>query len=233
MLSDSEILTELDNNVIIEPFNQSQLSPNSYDVTLGEFYWEPNIDSLPNYLSTENGKQIAQYWGLDNKCTDLYNGSKTYGAKRARQITSEEEAKEFGVNVGDKIIILLPGCLILGHTREIIGGRNNVTTIIKDKSTSGRIGISNCKSAGAGDIGYTEIWTLELENHSLCPIVLRVGQKIGQILFFRTGNVLNSYETKGQYQKTSDLKVIKDSWNPTKMIPSKGLEYVKSIQDIN
>lgn len=230
ILSEDEILSNLGQSVIISPFNADQVAPCSYDVTLGAYYWVPNLDNIPKFLVPENGRSISQYWGLDPKClkTDA-QGRKIYGASRAFPVLNSEIAAEYGVDVGDELIVIQPGHVILAHTQEFIGGQNNVTTMLKAKSSLGRCGISVCKCAGWGDCGYINRWTLEIENHSLAPVILKVGQRVGQMVFLRTGGTSTPYYIKGQYQKTNDLKMLIDEWSPLSMLPGKAVMYLESL----
>lgn len=56
-------------------------------------------------------------------------------------------------SIEDLIIWVAPGETILGHTEEFIGGRHNVTTMMKARSSMGRNFIEVCKCAGWGDVG--------------------------------------------------------------------------------
>ena len=88
---------------------------------------------------------------------------------------------------------------------------------------------TKCLIAGTwGDPGYFNRWTLEIENHALVPLVLKVGETVGQMVFMRTGNVLQQYTVKGQYQKTSDLETLMQEWSPLCMIPSKAVADLQS-----
>ena len=198
-LSDSEILTELGKNIIIHPFEKSQLGSNSYDVTLGEYFYGHRAHNNKNdyvgtwkykqyntildrhFISTQNGKQIAEYWLA------------ILSAQKAELISNLKDAEFYGVNLNDQIIIIRPGELILAHTNEIVGTIDNYNAMIQGKSTCARIGISICGDSNFGNIGFVNRWTLEIQNHSEYSVVLIVGQKIGQILFNRSGPVLNSY----------------------------------------
>lgn len=219
-LSDTEILKELNKDIIIDPFNFKQLNSNSYDITLGEYYYEPNEEKLPKFLSSENGKQISQYWNVNLE-------EKNLGSKRAMLIESKLDAKKYGVNVNDRIIILKKGMLILSHTNEIIGAKGKFTTSIQSKSSLGRVGISICKDASLGSTGYINRFTLEIENHSLTDIILVVNQKIAQITFNRCGMVQNDYSKTGQYSLGNTIKEIMKNWSPLNMIPKVAVEYLK------
>jgi dCTP deaminase len=228
ILSDGEIIAELGKNVVISPFNRDQLGPNSYDITLGQYYYEPQVDKLPQFLHPENAKQTIQYWGVTAEDADVINNKGQYGCKIAQKVKSEDEALLHGVNVDDQIIVIQPGHVILGHTNEFIGGRNNITTTLHSRSTMGRSCVSCCGDAGFGDCGYVNRYTLEIENHGLTPIVLNVGQRVGQIGFHRTGDVLISYERRGQYQGTNSLDKLIQSWNPLCMLPANVGKLIRS-----
>jgi dCTP deaminase len=224
VLSDTDIIDELGKDVIIEPFNKEQLCPSTYDVRLGKYFYRTNPNKTIKYLQPENGKHIIDYWNVNA------DKSKNYGAYEATKVTSKEDAELYGVDVGDEIITIQPGELILGHTIEFIGGRNNVTTMIKARSTMGRCGVTICCCAGCGDPGYTNIWTLELKNHSTTPIILKVGERVGHIMFFRTGQVTTPYNLKGNYQTTDNMEEVMKNWSPLNMIPSSGAKLIRQME---
>lgn len=62
LLSDRRIRQAMDaGNIVIEPFEPRQLGTNSYDVRLGEFYFEPNRNmQTVSFLSEE---QTRRFWG--------------------------------------------------------------------------------------------------------------------------------------------------------------------------
>lgn len=208
--SDSQILQKLGKNIIIEPFNRSQLGPNSHDVTLGKYYYRYNSKNPPKYLSTLNPEQILQYWNVNSK-------SSNFGAHKAKLIKTQQQVDKYGVKVGQRIIVLQPGELILAHTQEIIGTIKNCNSMIQSKSSNMRCTITICQDSNFANIGYINRFTLEIQNHGQVPVVLIVGQRIGQVIFNKTGDVLNSYE--GNYN-IGNLQEVKKNWTPLCMIPS-------------
>lgn len=62
-------------------------------------------------------------------------------------------------------IYLDPGETILCHSEEVIGGRKNITTMLKARSTMMRAGLSIAGGAGWGDIGYVNRWTFSITNN--------------------------------------------------------------------
>jgi dCTP deaminase len=249
ILSNKEILTEIGTRLQISPFNRENLQTNSYDVTIGKYYYRRghagtinnrNIDMSDaghgrlfrsQFFCIGNGEHTARYWGLKPQVDK--GETRDFGANEAELITTEEDAQKYGVKVGDMIIIIYPGETILGHTNEFIGGVQNITTMMKARSSSGRSCITVCACAGLGDVGFFNRWTMEIKNHGYDPVVIVVGTRISQIVFFWCGDVLDdkSYSEKGQYQKSDNLEELEREWNPSAMLPSSSVTYMKTISD--
>jgi dCTP deaminase len=209
-LSNKKILEEKKKgNIIIAPFNEENLNTSSYDVTLGEYYFREQRS--PDYLGIYNI--------YNKKYTYLVWGKKAKKAKRAKEVLGDPES--IGLDPKTKIILLDPGETILAHTNEFIGGRNNITTMMKARSSLGRNFIEVCKCAGWGDVGYTNRWTMEITNNSRkYTIPLAVGKRMAQIVFFYTGEITGSdYTKKGKYQSKKLLKDLKREWKPKTMLP--------------
>lgn len=82
--------------------------------------------------------------------------------------------------IGDHGFRLNPGDLVLGVTVEHTDC-GNYWAVMEGTSTNGRMGLESHICAGAGDIGFTGHWTLELR--ATVPIILYPGMPIGQIVF--------------------------------------------------
>src|SRR6478672_11812753 len=127
--------------------------------------------------------------------------------------TDEDDASAFWLGpyyAEDGIIAIRPGDTILAHTEEVIGGRNGFTTSMRARSSIGRSCLSVCKCAGVGDVGYISHWTMEITNHSHATVLLPVGLRVAQILFYEVGETLSEY--KGKYG-------VRDGWTPQDMLP--------------
>lgn len=125
--------------------------------------------------------------------------------------TDEEQARSFWgepVRASD-LIVVKPGTTILAHTQEVIGGRNGITTQMHARSSIGRSGLSVCKCAGVGDVGYIARWTMEISNHTTCTVKIPVGLRICQIKFDYVGETLQEYHGKYGQQE----------WTPYDMLP--------------
>ncbi len=207
LLSDQQIEDALiKGDIIISPYNSEQLKTSSYDVTLGSNYFKQQTQPADFVHFPWSRQSVDDLWGKPLK------------ADNASDLLDVEKYK--GLKEDDQIIILKPGELILGHTQEFIGGKNGITTMMKARSSMGRNGISVCKCAGWGDVGYTNRWTMEIQNGLEYPIILLVDEPIAQITFFRVGNILGSdYAQTGKYQNTTNQEDLEKNWNPYMMIP--------------
>lgn len=212
LLSDAAILKHIKSgNVIITPFKKENLGTVSYDVTLGEHYYqEQNPQPGLSSYSPWSEKDIRRVWGKPNKAESAKEYVKRTGIKLPD-----------GIFPNDLIIWIPPGETFLCHTKEFIGGRNNVTTMMKARSSMGRNFISVCKCAGWGDVGYINRWTMEITNNSkYYTIPLVVGRRIAQIAFFEVDPILaRNYVVNGKYQSEDNLEKIKKNWKPEDMLP--------------
>lgn len=91
------------------------------------------------------------------------------------------------------------------------------------RSTVGRNGINVCQDAGWGDPGYVNRWTMEIYNNNPeQAILLVVGARIAQLVFYHTGAITGEYANlSGNYQATSaqDIEQVKSLWTPSMMKP--------------
>lgn len=206
VLSDKQIFERLGDTVIIEPFNPSNVNTSSYDVTLGQWYF---VEQLKDDQNPDN--RLYNIWDFDDV-------KRVWGEPKCARHPNYPIK---GVHPTDQIILLPPKHTILAHTREFIGGRRNVTTMMKARSSFGRNFIEVCKCAGYGDVGYTNRWTMEITNnsqHYYIPLV--VGRRIAQIVFLQTGELRGAdYTVAGKYQSGVPIAELMASWRPEMMLP--------------
>ncbi len=211
-LSDKKILAAMkEGSVLIHPFDRKNLATSSYDVTLGEFYFEENHPArFENIFNIYSKTHLDRVWGTAPK-----------RAQPAREVFKKYDMQWEGISPEDQVILLAPGETILAHTNEFIGGRDHITTMMKARSSLGRSFIEVCKCAGWGDVGYQNRWTMEITNNSRhYHIPLVVGRRIAQIVFFETGPIEGAdYAASGKYATTTELAKMQKDWNPSMMLP--------------
>ena len=96
--------------------------------------------------------------------------------------------------IGDDGIELQPGTLYLGVTEEYTETHNHVP-FLEGKSSVGRLGIDIHATAGKGDVGYCNTWTLEIS--CVQPVRIYAGMPIGQLIYFKVeGEVERLYHSK-------------------------------------
>lgn len=108
--------------------------------------------------------------------------------------------------------VLQPGVLYLGVTQEYTETHAHVP-FLEGKSSTGRLGINIHATAGKGDVGFCNAWTLEIS----CIQRVRVytGMPVGQLIYFTTeGEVINKYNKKAnaKYTGRTDKPVESMMW---------------------
>ena len=96
--------------------------------------------------------------------------------------------------IDDEGIELRPGKTYLGATKEYTETRRYVP-FLEGKSSVGRLGIDIHATAGKGDVGFCNHWTLEISVSQ--PVRIYAGMPIGQLIYFLVeGEVAVDYASK-------------------------------------
>lgn len=96
--------------------------------------------------------------------------------------------------------ILQPGTLYLGVTQEYTETHQHIP-FLEGKSSTGRLGIDIHATAGKGDVGFCNTWTLEIS--CVHPVRIYEGMPIGQLIYFNVeGEVGTTYDTKANAKYT-------------------------------
>lgn len=103
--------------------------------------------------------------------------------------------------------ILEAGEFCLAESEQYFKMPDNVTGLVKDKSTYARMGISLFNTVI--EPGWNGILTLEIVNHSKRPVALYPGRGIAQILFYGNEHCENPYGKEGKYQDAEGLEIPK------------------------
>lgn len=98
------------------------------------------------------------------------------------------------ITIPERGFVLVPGQLYLGATLEYTETHRFVP-FLEGKSSVGRLGIDIHSTAGKGDVGFCNYWTLEMSVK--LPVRVYRGMPIGQLIYFEvSGEVAQPYATK-------------------------------------
>jgi len=102
--------------------------------------------------------------------------------------------------------VLHPGTLYLGVTLEYTETHKHVP-FLEGKSSTGRLGIDIHATAGKGDVGFCNTWTLEISCTQ--PVRIYKGMPIGQLIYFAVEG-----ETEVPYNKKANAKYTERTIRP-------------------
>ena len=102
--------------------------------------------------------------------------------------------------------VLQPGILYLGVTQEYTETHNSVP-FLEGKSSIGRLGIDIHATAGKGDVGFCNTWTLEIS--CVHPVRVYEGMPVGQLIYFAVEGEIENY-----YNKKKNAKYIERTIKP-------------------
>lgn len=116
------------------------------------------------------------------------------------------------MTMGKEGMILEPNELYLGVTEEYTESHRHVP-FLEGKSSVGRLGIDIHATAGKGDVGFCNKWTLEISVKK--PVRVYPGMPIGQLIYFDVaGEVETLYSNKAsaKYNQVDDRPVESMMW---------------------
>ncbi len=114
--------------------------------------------------------------------------------------------------IPDEGFVLMPDQLYLGVTEEYTETHEHVP-FLEGKSSVGRLGIDIHATAGKGDVGFCNFWTLEISVK--VPVRVYAGMPIGQLIYFLVeGEILTSYKNKAsaKYNDRVNIPVESMMW---------------------
>lgn len=116
------------------------------------------------------------------------------------------------ISIPSEGIVLEPGTLYLGVTEEYTETHSFVP-FLEGKSSVGRLGIDIHATAGKGDVGFCNTWTLEIS--VTMPVRVYAGMPVGQLIYFSVdGDVVTPYDRKSsaKYNQRTDKPVESMMW---------------------
>lgn len=204
-----------DGTIVCTPLDERNISEASVDFTLGHYFYKQEFDERSRVYNPFDEDDVARYFKGPLEAMPHQAWCDRYGFKTFKNIPADHP-----------IIVLKPGERILAHTHEFIGIRaHGGAAEVKSRSSWGRNGVAVCFDAGWIDPGYVNRITLEIYNlNQHESVVLPVGERIGQLIFHKTGPVEGDYSDgrdgmSGKYQHTDNLEELIASWRPEMMLP--------------
>lgn len=97
--------------------------------------------------------------------------------------------------------ILQPNTLYLGATAEYTETHSSVP-FLEGKSSVGRLGIDIHATAGKGDVGFCNYWTLEISCTQ--PVRVYPNMPIGQLIYFAVEGDIQHFYNKKQNAKYTE-----------------------------
>lgn len=114
--------------------------------------------------------------------------------------------------IGPEGFVIKPGTLYLGVTEEYTETYHTVP-FLEGKSSIGRLGIDIHATAGKGDVGFCNHWTLEIS--CVQPVRIYAGMPVGQLIYFHVeGDIKNYYNRKSnaKYNQRTEYPVESMMW---------------------
>ncbi len=102
-------------------------------------------------------------------------------------------------------IVLEPGKTYLGVTQEYTETHAHVP-FLEGKSSVGRLGIDIHATAGKGDVGFCNHWTLEISVHQ--PVRVYAGMPIAQLIYFEVQGDIIQYYNKKRSAKYNERRTV-------------------------
>ncbi len=141
---------------------------------------------------------------LGTNSYDVHLG-KTLGVYVDSVLDSKAHNKIETFEIPPEGFLLTPDNFYLGVTEEYTETLKHVP-FLEGKSSVGRLGIDIHATAGKGDVGFCNFWTLEISVKK--PVRVYAGMPIGQLIYFEIlGEILNPYSTKAS-AKYTDKKAL-------------------------
>lgn len=172
--------------IVIEPYDAASLGTNSYDVHLA-----PTLRTYVRRLKQDINGMYSRHLG-----------EQPLDCKVKPEIVERE--------IPDEGFVLEPGELYLASTIEYTESHKHVP-ILNGKSSLGRLGLSIHVTAGTGDVGFCNHWTMEL--FVIRPLRIYACMPIGQLLWFEASDVpLRPYNHKAgaKYVTRDDLPGVSE-----------------------
>jgi dCTP deaminase len=164
--------------------------------------------------SIESGQIIIQPFNIECLGTNSYDVhlGKTLATYTDEILDAKKHNTITYFEIPEEGFVLQPGTLYLGVTAEYTETHNSVP-FLEGKSSVGRLGIDIHATAGKGDVGFCNFWTLEIS--CVKPVRIYALMPIGQLIYFSVeGDILHYYNKKSnaKYNERTPVPVESMMW---------------------
>jgi len=165
----------------------------------------------------ENGDIVIEPFRPESLGSNSYDVrlGKYLAVYKDRVLDARQHNRVEELVIPEEGLVLEPNTLYLGVTEEYTETHAHVP-FLEGKSSIGRLGIHIHATAGKGDVGFCNTWTLEITVAQ--PVRVYAGMPVGQLIYFSLeGEVINPYRQKisAKYLKRTDRPVESMMWkNP-------------------
>ena len=146
--------------------------------------------------SVERGEILVEPFRrecLGSNSYDVHLGA-TLATYTDRVLDAKSHNKIQSFQIPPEGFVLEPAVFYLGVTQEYTETHRHVP-FLEGKSSVGRLGIDIHATAGKGDVGFCNHWTLEISVKQ--PVRVYAGMPIGQLIYFSIeGQLLTPYNQK-------------------------------------
>lgn len=154
----------------------------------------------------DNGEIVIKPFRLDCLGTNSYDVhlSKYFAVYKDHILDARKHNEIEHFEIPKEGYVLHPNTLYLSATEEYTETHNSVP-FLEGKSSVGRLGIDIHATAGKGDVGFCNSWTLEIScTH---PVRVYPGMPIGQLIYFQVEGDIENYYNKKKNAKYNDRTV--------------------------
>lgn len=206
MLTGDKIEKEIKKgNIMIDPYDPTNINPNSYNLRLHPELLVYNRWSNYDILNTSDNKSdtdsISKGYtnypilSFQDKIKDIPTIKSSMDDFYVLDMKKKNNTKAF--TIPEEGLILRPGILYIGRTVERTASDKYIP-MINGRSSGGRLGISIHVCAGFGDIGFDGTWTLEIT--VVEPVKIYPNVEIAQVCYFKPYGKTNILY-RGRYYK--------------------------------
>ncbi len=139
---------------------------------------------------------------------DVHLG-KTLGLYKDKILDAKKHNEIETFEIPPEGFVLEPHLFYLGVTLEYTETLAHVP-FLEGKSSVGRLGIDIHATAGKGDVGFCNYWTLEISVKQ--PVRVYAGMPVGQLIYFETkGDLATPYNKKASAKYNTKTSVPVES----------------------